>query len=306
MSTIVARGEHIPSEWIAPLQDSADLLDRDLLDHPELLRQRFIKQGYVYLKGFFERDEIIAARHDIFSRLAEVGEVAEPITDGIYSGSSQRKEKVPDLGQFWRSVSETWNLRRLSHGLQLHQLMGNLLAEPARAQDYIFLRPANPGKATHIHCDYPFFTRTTETVATAWIALGDIPTTLGSLFVIEGSHCFQDVIDSHKGFDISQDTSRKAAFSETPLEFARQRNSRLLTTDFSAGDVVVFGMFLLHGTLDNVSTENRIRLSCDVRYQAASAALDARYFGPDPAGTTGVGYGELVGAKPLTESWHIR
>ena len=85
-----------------------------------------------------------------------------------------------------------------------------------------------------------------------------------------------------------------------------ERNTRLLTTDFTAGDIVVFGMFLLHGALDNVSTENRVRLSCDVRYQSAAAELDSRYFGTNPSGTTGIGYGELVGAKPLTENWHTR
>jgi len=65
-------------------------------------------------------------------------------------------------------------------------------------------------------------------------------------------------------------------------------------------------MYLLHGALDNVSTGNEVRLSCDVRYQVASAELDSRYFGSDPIGTTGESYAELVGAKALTESWHQR
>ena len=99
---------------------------------------------------------------------------------------------------------------------------------------------------------------------------------------------------------------RKAAFSETPGEFAEMRDSRVLTTDFGAGDVVIFGMFMLHGSLDNVSPINRVRLSCDVRYQLASEPLDERYFGTNPTGTTGAGYGELVGAKPLTDAWHVR
>ena len=102
------------------------------------------------------------------------------------------------------------------------------------------------------------------------------------------------------------DTSRKAALPDTPLAFARERKTRLLSNPFEAGDVVIFGMFLLHGALDNVSTANEIRLSCDIRYQIAAAARDPRYFGPDPTGTTGAGYGELVGAKPLTDPWHIR
>jgi ectoine hydroxylase-related dioxygenase (phytanoyl-CoA dioxygenase family) len=301
MKNIVARGQPIPVQQVSELRDSSALLN-----DPGQLRRQFHDDGYVYLKNFFERSEIMAAREEIFTRLAEVGEIAEPVIEGIYTGTSQRKELITDLGRFWRSISETWALRRLSHGMPLHDLMGHLLNEPARAQDYIFLRPANPGKATHIHCDYPFFTRTTETVATAWIALGDIPTELGPLYILEGSHRFQDVVDSHRGFDISHDTSRKAAFDETPLELMQQRNIRLLTTDFEAGDIVVFGMFLLHGALDNVSPENRVRLSCDVRYQAAAADTDTRYFGTRPTGTTGIGYGELVGAKPLTENWHIR
>ncbi|MEZ5593852.1 MAG: phytanoyl-CoA dioxygenase family protein [Gammaproteobacteria bacterium] len=305
MSSAIAQREPIPTDCLGSLQDSSQYLD----DEREL-RRRLADDGYVYLREFFPRDDIMAAREAIFSRLAEVGEVEEPLLEGIYSGTSQRLEKVQalgqDLGQFWRSVSETWALRRLSHGRQLHELMDKLLDGKSRAQDYIFLRPANPGKHTAIHCDYPFFTRHTDTVATAWVALGDVPLTLGPLFIIEGSHRFQDIIDAQQGFDIARDSTRKAAFPQTPLEFARQRNTRLLSTDFKAGDIVIFGMFLLHGALDNIDPDRRIRLSCDVRYQLAEAATDPRYFGPDPGGTTGAGYGELVGAKPLTDAWHVR
>ena len=301
MSNVVAQGQPLSADIMAAMPDSSSLLVND-----SAIKQEFDQQGYVYLKEFFPRADVIGAREAIFSRLAEVGEISQPVVEGIYSGTSQRKERVADLGQFWRSVSETWNLRRLSHGQQLHGLMDILLDTPSRAQDYIFLRPANRGKFTHIHCDYPFFTRATETVATAWIALGDVPLDQGPLFIIENSHTFIDIVESHKGFDISVDKERKAAFSTHPETFAREHNTHILTQDFGAGDVVVFGMFLLHGSLDNVSAENRVRLSCDVRYQAASAELDERYFGIDPKGTTGVGYGELVGAKPLTEAWHVR
>jgi hypothetical protein len=49
-----------------------------------------------------------------------------------------------------------------------------------------------------------------------------------------------------------------------------------------------------------------VRLSCDVRWQPADLPLDERYFGAHPGGTTGAGYAELVGAKPLTQEWHVR
>ena len=88
--------------------------------------------------------------------------------------------------------------------------------------------------------------------------------------------------------------------------FAESRDCRLLTTAFQAGDVCVFGMFTLHGSLDNRSPPGRVRLFCDVRYQPAIEPMDPRYFGPNPGGTTGAGYGELNAAEPLTQAWHIR
>ena len=78
---------------------------------------------------------------------------------------------------------------------------------------------------------------------------------------------------------------------------------RLLSTDFEAGDVVVFSGFTLHGSLDNNSPDERVRLSCDVRYQpAADPHTDERYFGVDPKGSKGGGYADMRGAKPLRRS----
>ena len=65
-------------------------------------------------------------------------------------------------------------------------------------------------------------------------------------------------------------------------------------------------MTMLHGTLDNHNPRQRARLSSDVRWQPAGDPIDERYFGPNPAGTTGIGYAELNGAKPLTQDWHTR
>ena len=299
--TVVTHGETVPPERVGPL--IASVVDPDRLDD---LTGSIDENGYVYLREFLPRDEVLAAREASFAQLEAVGEIEDPAVDGSYSGRSQRREAVEDLGAFWKSVAETWALRRLTHGPELNRLMSTLLGMPARAHDFIFLRPANRGKYTNIHCDYSFFTRRTETVLTAWIALGDIPTADGSLFVVEGSHRFEDIIKGQRGFDVARDTARTAAIMMPPHQFAQERSTRLLTTDFSAGDVVVFPLFTLHGSLDNVSPANRVRLSVDVRFQPSGDAMDSRYFGPDPTGTTGVGYGELTGAKPLNEAWHIR
>lgn len=248
----------------------------------------------------------MAVRDEVFGRLAEVGEIKPPPRDGIFTGTSRRRELADDLGTFWQSVSEGPAMRRVSHGSRARELMDAVFGEASRPHDYIFLRPSVVGRATHLHYDFPFFARGSKRVVTVWTALGEIPPTDGPLVVVEGSHRFDDLIAPVLNIDYESGDSQRVSFTDDALQLARERNARLLTAHFHPGDVVVFGMTTLHGTLDNHSPTGRTRLSCDVRWQPAADPIDERYVGPNPAGTTGAGYGELNGAKPLDVPWHVR
>jgi len=301
MDTCKVKGRAVPPALLGELADSAALLA-----DPPSLRRRFAEDGYLYLKGVLERDAVRAARREVFDRLAAVGEIREPAEDGIFTGDSRRDALEPDRGRFWRSVSEGLRLRAVSHGAGVAAVLAAVFGEPARAQDYLFLRAGPPGRATDLHFDYPFFTRAHDRVCTVWLPLGDVPVSEGPLVVVEGSHRYRDLIDPMIGHDISKNPERRAAFGADAIAFAEQRGTRLLTRDFEAGDFALFGMYTAHGSLDNDSPAGRVRLSCDVRWQPASLPPDERYVGPDPKGTTGAGYAELNGAKPLTEAWHVR
>jgi ectoine hydroxylase-related dioxygenase (phytanoyl-CoA dioxygenase family) len=295
------KGQVVPDELIRPLADSSPLLS-----DPSRLRRRLADDGYLFLRGALDADAVAAARREVFRRLAEVDEIAEPVDLGIATGRSLRAERVGDLGRFWKSVSEGPKLRAASHGSRMAEIMGIVFGEPARAQDYIFLRAGAVGRSTGLHYDYPFFTRAHDRVYTVWMPLGPAPVSDGPVVIVEGSNRFRDLIDPMIGFDVARDASRKAEFGSDAIAFARRRNARLLTADFEPGDIAVFGMYTAHGSLDNHSPIGRVRLSCDVRWQPASLPADERYFGPNPTGTTGIGYGELNGAKPLTQPWHSR
>jgi len=301
MDNCRVKGQPVPSDLIDEMRDSASLLD-----DPKTLRARLAEDGYLYLKGVVDRDAIMAARQEVFERLVAVGEIKEPAIEGIATGDSKRREREPDLGAFWRSVSEGKKLRAASNGRDMQRIMSLIFGEPARNQDYIFLRAGARGRATGLHFDYPFFTRAHDKVCTVWMPIGDVPVEDGPVVVVEGSQHFRDLIDPMIGFDISKDNSRKADFGADAISFAKSRGTRLLTRNFEAGDIALFGMYTAHGSLDNHSPINRVRLSCDLRWQPASLPLDERYFGNPPSGTTGVGYGELNGAKPLTQDWHVR
>ena len=301
MAEAIAQGTAVPPEVAGPLLESCSLLE----DAAQLRRQ-LAADGYLFLKGVVDRETVMAARREVFERLEEVGEILPPAQEGIASGSSRRREQESDLGAFWRSVSQGARLRAASHGDQMQAVMDLVLGEPAQAHDYIFLRPGAVGRSTSLHYDHPFFSRGSDRVHTAWLALGDIPLEDGPLMVLEGSNRYADLIEQARKVDYdSNDTATVQVLTDT-VEFARQRGGRLLMSPVEAGDLIVFDMFTMHGSLDNHSPLGRVRLSCDVRWQPAADPVDPRYRGDHPPGTTGAGYGELNGAKPLDLPWHVR
>ena len=250
--------------------------------------------------------EIQAARNAVFKQLKDVDELEDPYEEGIFSHRSRRDELYKDRGEFWEMVSNGELLRKVSNGPTLQKIASKIFGSPAVGFDYLFLRAVPRGRFTHLHCDSGFFTRFTKKVLTCWIAFTDITLDKGPLFVIEGSHKFMDIRKNFDNFDVVFNKEQKASIDEDPVSFANKRNAKLLTTNFKPGDVLIFGMHTLHGAFENHATDDRIRLTCDIRYQPISEPRDPRYFGVSPKGTTGAGYGELNGARPLTEDWHVR
>lgn len=300
----------VPDELLGPLSEAkANSADA------EALRRSFTENGYVLLRGVLDRDQVHAARKEVFSRLVEMGEILPPAEAAIATGTSRRRELAPDLGAFWKSVSEGSALHRVTHGARLHELTALLFKGPARPHNYLFLRPAPVGNATDLHYDYPFFAGGATQIVTCWLPLGEIPVCDGPLVVVENSHRFEDLIGPMRSarltgdpnaFAAAQAAAYQSAATDT-LEFVRSRKTRLLTTHFQPGDLVIFGGFTMHGSLDNHSPLGRVRLSVDVRYQpAADRADDPRFFGPLPIGAKGGGYGEQKAAQPLGTPWVAR
>ena len=296
----MVKSQPVPQSVVGELVDSAGSLGDSVA-----LRARLAEDGYLFLRGALDADAVRAARAEVLARLEAVGEIV-PGSDGIFSGTSRRRALAPDLGAFWQSVSNGPRFRAVSHGAAIAGIVATVAGAKVRGQDYAFLRVGVPGRATGLHFDYPFFTRMHDQVWTVWLPLGDVPVAQGPLVVVEGSHRFEDLIAPMRGFDLMKDTGRKADLGADALSFAQSRGARLLTADFRAGDLALFGMYTLHGSLDHHDASGRVRVSCDVRWQAETMPLDPRYFGANPGGTTGAGYGELNGAKPLDQPWHVR
>jgi len=74
----------------------------------------------------------------------------------------------------------------------------------------------------------------------------------------------------------------KGWLSKNPATLREHLGGRWLSANYSAGDIMVFGMHLVHGSLDNQT--DRVRLSTDTRYQLASEPVDERWVGENPVG----------------------
>jgi hypothetical protein len=244
-----------------------------LFPDAEGLATRLAADGYPFLRGIHDISQVLAARAEAFGRLEAVGEIAPPAVDGIATGASRREEAVADLGARGNRFRRV-RVCAVSHGPRIRETMGTVVSQPMHAQDYMFLRPAPVGRSTGPHCGYPFFARAIEAVFTVWTAFGPVPISDGPLAVVEGSHRFADLVEATRGFGVARDSAHKAGPAEDQVSFAHARG--------------------------------RVRLSTDVRFQLVGAPQGPRYFGPNPGGTTGAGYGELNRAKPLTGPWHIR
>ena len=264
------------------------------------------KDGYLFLRNIVDKKIIGNARHDIFKKLNEVDELSNPFNEGIASGRSIRDKLFNDRGQFWENISNTKSLRTVTNGKALENIFTRIFEAPSIGFDFIFLRAVAGGKFTHMHCDAGFFTRKTQKVLTCWLVFTEVTLDRGPLFIIEGSHQFREIQEKYNGFDVDIHKNKKATIDIHPVEFAKKRNTKILTAEFKPGDALIFGMYTVHGTFENHAKDNKIRLTCDIRFQPKNEPKDPRYFGVKPGGTTGAGYGELNSARPLNEDWHIR
>ena len=149
--------------------------------------------------------------------------------------------------------------------------------------DYKWLRCVRNPEATGAHVDIVYMGRgTTTNLFTVWTPFTDIPLNLGPLALCVGSHNlpgFARVRETYGKMDVDRDRV-EGWFSSDPVEIVDKFGGKWQTTEFRAGDVLVFGMWTMHGSLANAT--DRWRISCDTRFQPADEPVDERWVGENP------------------------
>ena len=263
------------------------------------LRQRMAEDGYLYMPGLLNRDEVLAARRSVLEALA--GEEALAPEAPLMEGRARAGVRMSFRADL---IQENDAIRQVAYAGPMMAFAECLLGEPVRHFDYTWLRAKSPGPdtATHPHCDVVYMGRgTRERLFTAWTPLGDVPWALGGLMLLEGSHRRGDKLGSYWDMDVDtycgngpeaaairagehgwEASKQGGAFDYDAPALADRFDTRWLSAPFAAGDVLFFTMHTLHASLDNRT--DRFRLSTDTRYQPVSAPADPRWIGPNPSG----------------------
>jgi hypothetical protein len=258
-----------------------DLRDsNNLLGNPEALRQRMKDDGYLLLRGLQNRDNVLRGRRRILEYIDEQGSIkpGTNLDDAVVNFEGQYANT---MGR--RGITHEPAVRAVLESKEMFDFFGGYFGEPPLTFDYKWLRCVRNPDSTGAHIDIVYMGRgSTQNLYTCWTPFGDIPIELGTLCLCVGSHKlpgFQKVRETYGRMDVDRDRVG-GFFTDDVTEVVDKFGGRWETTEFRAGDVLIFGMFTMHGSLAN--TTDRWRISCDTRFQPASEPVDERWVGENP------------------------
>ena len=281
----------------------------DILNDLDALKARMADDGYLLFRDFLDRDAVLRAREEILLKYAIVGEIDAinyPLMDAVYSEHSFI-DKV-NLIAFTESIRAGMAYENVIMNDKLIKFFEKWYGRgPVRTFDFKWPRFFRPGEGTGLHCDAPYINRGTHNLYSAWIPLGDVHRSGGTLLVLENSHKLETVKESYGRKDADKD--KLGWLGTDPIKLQESLGGRWLITDFRAGDVFIFNIYLIHGGTDNNSAERKCRLTSDTRYQLADERLDERWNGKDINPHGGVrrvflpGLGRWNNNKEFEEEW---
>lgn len=262
----------------------------DLIGDFGALQMRLDEDGYLYLPGFLDQEEVREVRRSITQVFGDEGHLNPdfPVLDAVAREG---------LEMYFRAdiANKNQPLKNLIYSDHVMALYTGLLGGPAMHYDYTWMRAIAPGKGTFPHCDIVYMGRGTKHVLTAWVPLGDVPLNVGGLVLMPGSHKIQWLKESYGTLDVDSACSNvfgknqtaaagfeaNGAIQSDPEALRIRLGGKWCTAqEYKMGDLLTFSVFTVHGSLDNHS--NEIRLSSDSRYQLASEPADERWIGDDP------------------------
>jgi len=267
------------SEQLGELRDCNSLMGDFVA-----LRARLAEDGYLLMRGLHPRERVLKARQTIFESIQAEGNVIDTSRGELLDGFINPAGKMPGtMGR--KGITHHEDVKSVLEGRPVFDFFSRLFNGPTLSYDFKWLRAVGKGDFTGAHIDIVYMGRgTTQNLYTCWVPLGDVPIEQGTLALCVGSHNlpgFQKLRDTYGKMDVDRDRVG-GWFTNDPLEITQKFGGKWATTNFRAGDVIIFGMWTMHASTNN--TTDQYRLSCDTRFQPAADPVDERWVGENPIG----------------------
>jgi ectoine hydroxylase-related dioxygenase (phytanoyl-CoA dioxygenase family) len=282
------RNVTFPSADLGELRDSSGLL----ADVPAL-QARMAEDGYLLLRGLIDRDTVLQARRTVFEHM-EVQEALTPGTPVLEGVMPAGGRSVRMMGR--KGIAHHPDVLAVLENEALFAFFNSYFGEPALTYNYKWLRGVGNEEYTGAHFDFVYMGRGSANLHTTWIPFGDVPVHQGTLAMCVGSHrldSFARIRETYGRMDVDLDLI-EGWFTRDPMEIVEKFGGQWKSSEFYAGDVILFGMHTMHASTTNLT--NRFRLSCDIRFQPASEPVDERWR------REGTGHtGDQLPVRPMTE-----
>lgn len=243
-----------------------------LLADAPALRAQAARDGFLFFRGLLPRPEILELRRELLAVVERYGwlDTSAPLMDGI--GNLEAIEAIPDADAgfcgvglspaAYADVQRLHAFHALAHHpalLAMYQKLFDAEVLPHPRNICRVMLPGSRNVPTPAHQDY-IHIQGTPNVWTCWFPVGDCPIELGNLSVAAPSH-------------------REGVFPVKPAAGAGgaaiaidEERFDWYIDNFQAGDVLTFISTTVHKSIPN-QFKNRIRLSCDYRYQPVSEPI---------------------------------
>lgn len=242
-----------------PLVDASPLLN-----NAAGLRELAERDGFLWLRGLFPVDTVLALRAAVEEFARRTGWLED-------DGRAKAGKRVGDyMDPEWVNLQVHVQNREEMWALGDHVAIHQALRAAEGRSSYLNLSTANTCRvfsphedmATQPHQDAHYF-RLIADFWTVWVPLGDCPVELGPLALLAGSH--RGGMLDHTGHGI---VDGGVAMPEDTVWSAG---------DLSCGDAILFRPLTVHRSLPNRSG-GRLRMSADYRYGfwEGEAAVDWR------------------------------
>ncbi|MEM8875926.1 MAG: phytanoyl-CoA dioxygenase family protein [Planctomycetota bacterium] len=244
-----------------------------LLGDAGALRARGEADGYLFFAGRIPTEPLVELRRQIISIIDKHGLLHADSTDDEPRADAEKVSAEPFFAgctePIYTDVQRLELFHRIAHHPTILDVFETLFAGPVLPHPRNIARVLLPGKnarPTPPHQDYIHIQGAVQTW-TAWFPLTDVPRELGGLSVMPASH--------RKGI-IAVGGAEGAGGLETQL---CPGENTWIEHDFKLGDVLIFPSTTVHKGLPN-QLGDRIRLSCDFRYQDAADDIEQQSLDP--------------------------